>query len=337
MADDCSLLVFSRDPGATRTLLAVLDGLAAVPQAGEPDGLQQLRGDAEPYRRQLRIVARPPGEAIWRRAGHAVAHWSGREPAEADDLLRAVSAGMVLTGTSDVDDPGDRLLWQAARERGIASHAVLDQKVNLAARFRTSKGATIAPDWVYVRDADYAAELAETGIGPRQIRVIGDVAMRWMQRRHQALTNDDAIALRAAWKVPPDTPVILFVSECGREMAVAGRIAAYDEVAVLEGFLQRLDRNDRDLAVPGRNGQRPHVVIRPHPRDGAGKYAGFKSQRPSGVTLCVSTTGEPEAALKAADLVVGMNSSLLHEARALGVPALSLTGHPLADAQGAQW
>jgi hypothetical protein len=64
------------------------------------------------------------------------------------------------------------------------------------------------------------------------------------------------------------------------------------------------------------------VVIRPHPRDTLGKYDRYRRAAAPGVI--VSDQGAPLEAILAADLVLGMDSALLFEARTLGRPALSL-------------
>jgi hypothetical protein len=111
-------------------------------------------------------------------------------------------------------------------------------------------------------------------------------------------------------------------------MSLLGFKTTYSEVEVLDTMLSGLARGELpdgesiDIA-------QLVVVIRPHPRDVEGKYDGVISKWGSSVRVIVSADGSPDLAILAADLTVGMNSSLLYEAVALGRPALSLTGHDI--------
>lgn len=108
----------------------------------------------------------------------------------------------------------------------------------------------------------------------------------------------------------------------------------YDEVALLESFLTALETSAHPAAA-GRTSEAISLVVRPHPRDSVSKYQSYAGRRASGLNVVVSAAGDPVTAMASADIVVGMNSSLLHEAKAIGCPVLSLTNNPLADESGA--
>src|SRR5690606_12648842 len=103
------------------------------------------------------------------------------------------------TGASDVDEPGDRLLWRAARERGIPSHAVLDHPANLALRFQDGAGGSIYPDWLYVPDAVFAERLAAAGAPVDRIRLTGDLHHQRLRGLSDRISADEIAALRRAW------------------------------------------------------------------------------------------------------------------------------------------
>jgi hypothetical protein len=323
-----SLLVFSRDPGATEQLIAVIERIAQPDSPDDSAGIGALRYDVGEAIRDLRICSRPPGESIWRAAGYEPTRWDATDDVSAQRRVAETGAALVLTGTSDIDEPTDRALWRAAAGAGISSHVVFDQMVNLATRLKDSDGRVTFPDWAYVRDAEYAAALAEAGVPSARIRTIGNLHAARLDRRLAKITSADRAALRAEWGAREGCAVVLFVSECAREMASAGRPSPYDELAELENLLGRLRAGDF-AALEGATPESICVVIRPHPRDLPGKYDAFIKPAGSGPKVTVSFAGDPVVTLAAADLVVGMNSSLLHDAKALGRPALSLTGHPL--------
>jgi hypothetical protein len=77
------------------------------------------------------------------------------------------------------------------------------------------------------------------------------------------------------------------------------------------------------------------VLVRPHPRDREGKYDATIARHSGPPRVVVSADGSPDAVLLAADLVTGMNSSLLYEALALGREAISLTDHELSAGKSA--
>jgi hypothetical protein len=328
------LVVFSRDPGPTERLIAVVEALLAPPAGNEAAGLTALRREYANGSGKIDIVARPPAIAMWQAAGFSPVLWDGRDDAAAAHLLAATGAALVLTGTSDVDEPADRALWRAARAANIPSHAVLDQRVNLARRFDEPDGRVSYPDWIYVADENFAAAVSEIGVKLDHIRFLGDLHFERLTRRINALRDADLVQMRTVWGVLSGRKVILFVSEAVREMAAFGCPAPYDEIAELERLVQALEAATLSIA-PGIPAGELCLVIRPHPRDREGKYDQYAGVRDSALVVTVSSAGELEAVIKTADFFVGMNSSLLHFAQATGKPALSLTGHPLGLELGA--
>jgi len=323
-----SLLVFSRDPGPTNVLIAAIEALA-TPGLNERAGLAALRAAIGPAMEAgLTIAARAPGDAIWRAAGHAVKSWEGRDECAADALLADTAAGTVLTGTSDIDEPGDRALWRAARKRGIESHAVFDHPANLELRFVNVDGTSARPDWCYVPDKAFAKRLAAAGVPAERIRVIGDLHHARLRRLAAGQEAAAIQRLRARWGAGAAGFIVLFASECGREMAAIGRPSPYDELEVFGDLLQGLASGRRPDGG-ALEAARTVVVVRPHPRDAEDKYASFAEGQDK-IKIVVSAEESPPLALLAADLVVGMNSSLLYEALEIGRPVVSLTGHDIA-------
>jgi hypothetical protein len=322
-----SLLVFSRDPGPTNQLVAVVEQLTEPPAANEPSGLVALRAATASVIGRVQIASRGPGIDMWRESGREVSVWEGLDEHAAMELIVQCGAGAVLTGTSDVDEPADRALWRAARARAIASHVVLDHPANLAQRFRDADGTLVLPDWLYVTDDMFAERLAVAGVPRERIRLIGDLHHARLRRLAADVTAAEVREMREMWGASPATTVVMFVSECGREMVRAGRPTHYDEIEALERLFDELRRGK----LPDGGAIDPTsllVIVRPHPRDAAGKYDGLIAARRTPRAV-VSAQGSPHVALIASDLVVGMNSSLLYEALEIGRPVWSLTGHDL--------
>jgi hypothetical protein len=190
-------------------------------------------------------------------------------------------------------------------------------------RFTAPNGQPVYPDRIHApNDAIRRTFIAEGGPTAR-IDVVGELHLDRLRGAAAAGTTADA--LRTRWGARPDDTVMLFASECGREMAAQGRPSPYDEIAHLDQLLAGLAAG---VPVCGTRYDAGHVlvVIRPHPRDVPGKYAGHirENRNDEGPRVIVSDGAPPISAIAAADLVIGMDSTLLREADALGVPVVSL-------------
>jgi hypothetical protein len=327
------LVVFSRDPGPTERLIAVIERLQMPPNRSEADGFRKLRDEFQSTCGGVTIVSRPPGLEFWRDAGFSPAMWSGQSDAAAVELLRDSSACMIMTGTSAADEPTDWSLWRAAHRLGIPSHVVLDQRLAIARRFVDASGQALYPDFVYVADADFAAEVVKVGVPRQTVRVLGDFHVERLRRLMNSVSESEISALRREWGVPPGTRVVLFASENVREMT-RGINPAYDEIGELERLIEAL-RNGGFSPLAGVDPRAICLVVRPHPRDTPGKYDCYAADRTRGLNIVVSEAGPMQTVLKAADIFVGMNSSLLQFAHMCGRPTVSLTRHPLGYEPGA--
>ncbi len=90
----------------------------------------------------------------------------------------------------------------------------------------------------------------------------------------------------------------------------------FDEIALAEGLFRSVAggvRPDGSRVDP----KVVSVVVRPHPRDKVGKYDAVVRSHKEPPRILVSTAGDADLAIAAVDLVVGMTSSLLFEAKAL--------------------
>jgi hypothetical protein len=314
-----TVLYFSRDPGPTNQLVAVHELLARGAGGAGLDRLTAQTRGAWPH-----VVSKPPGDAVWRRGGIAPKAW----PTGIDDdgilrLLDELAVRTLVTGTSDIDEPTDRRLWRLARARGIASHVFLDHPASLDRRFFEATGEMIRPDHVYAPTESYRAPLERIGIAAASITIVGDLHLAHIKATMRPLDDAARATLREGWNAAADERVLLFVSECSAEMAAVGRPATYDEFAMLERLIA-LVRRGATIAGVATAPETTRIVVRPHPRDAAGKYDAWTGrQRPA---ITVSAAGSPIDAALAADAVVGMDSTLLREAAALDRPVVSLTG-----------
>ena len=315
------VLFFSRDPGATNQLVAVHEHLCSS-SPSDTQAIATLRnrldlsGDDRP---QAVIVGKKYALDVWRAAGITAEDGSATTP---DELITRDIA-LVVTGTDDIDEPYTVSLWQAAQRNGIPVAVFLDNLMNLAVRFRTRDGDLITPDLVFALDHQSSAELTSAGIPQSNVQTTENFHLARLKKI--AENNQDARNnIRTVWQADDATNVILFASENAAEMSALGRTAPYDEHAILGALIEDLAQGK---TVGGLNPGEGSVmiIIRPHPRDTAGKYDAYASSHasPGAPAVQVSSAGAPLEAILAADLVVGMDSALLFEARSLGKPVLS--------------
>lgn len=303
------LVFLSRDPGGARQMVGLYRVLTEDPSEFSSDpGLLALRGRLGRWD-DIRVLARDFALAVWRQAGVPVEE-AGAEP----DLK---PGDHLLTATSDYDDDTPQRAWRTARAAGCPSHAFVDCESNVASRFRDQAGVVGAPDYVYVPTAACLPGL--DGIAtPDRIALIPDL-IPWLSRRDLAAAAEGAGRLRRAWLLDGDLPVLLFVSENIAEMTALGRVTPYSEFDCLDRLLAGL-RGEGEIPGIGRRDWR--VVIRPHPKEPPGKFDSYAGQ------AIVSREGSSAEAILAADLIVGMRSTLLREAADAGKPVVSLVDTP---------
>ncbi|MBL8700133.1 MAG: hypothetical protein JNK67_17275 [Alphaproteobacteria bacterium] len=316
-----TLLFFSRDPGPTNQLVAVHAAITGD-AAACPPALRALREASAGL--PIAVRGKPPGDQVWRRAGIDPQPWAS---APDDDaivaMLEAEGVRIVATGTSDIDEDTDRRLWRAARRIGADSHVFMDHPANLDRRFFEASGVPTFPDRVYVPDEAYLAPLAALGVPRAAMTVAGDLHLARLARGVAAGAAAARDSLRGAWGASAADVVVLYASECNAEMAAAGRPSAFDEFATLDRLIA-LVRARAPVAGVATAPATTLIVVRPHPRDRAGKYDAWRDTRAP--RLVISAAGAPLEALYAADAIAGMDSTLLREAAALRRPVVSLTG-----------
>ena len=319
--DPVKVLVFARDPGAANHLVALIEVLRGGTSVSK-DICQAVGGDYQ--NAHFEIYGRTHALSVWQRTNMAAKDWDETfgEAASAENVVSRTKPDIVLTGTSDIDEATDCALWRAAARAGIPSIAIVDHESSANFRFQDASGA-IWPDHILVPNTKVSDAVRATGAPERSIIETGNLHIARTARRRDATSRDTIKDLRSDWGAQANDRVFLFASECSREMAALGRSAPYDEVALLAALTNELAEGE--ITGPlATNPAETLLVVRYHPRDDRKKYAGFTVQPPLRMTC--SEAGSPEEAVLASDIVVGMQSSLLLEAAALGVPTHSLTG-----------
>lgn len=324
-AGGVDILYYARDPGAANMIVAARAALEE--QAICPLPLQIMAYRLGPTPRDI-VLGKTFALDTFAAAGIPASDWSKAVSDSARDLslrnlLQELSPGLVITGTSDIDDDDDIALWKAAEALEIPTCAIVDTAGNMASRFTDRTGAIVFPKQILVPSPQARRAVIGLGARSRSVSVVGQLHLDRLRAESFFRDCSAANRLRVLWGAGIGDNVLLFASECGREMAAAGRPAPYDEIQALQGLLDTIEHGGVIAGIDTET-QPVLVVVRPHPRDAVGKYDAFEAHPK--VRITVSSGGSPTEAILASDLVVGMNSMLLHEAKALCRPIHSLTG-----------
>ncbi len=328
--DPVSLLMFSRDPGGANQMVA-LHGLLAG--WWHSDSVESDAGISAFRRRiscgaghtpEIVAVAKDYARDVWSRAGRDFVDWDdvdGEDPAgKLERLIAGRDVAALLSGTSDVDDDTDTMLWAAAAERSLPTHVFVDQDSNVERRFVTTGGVSVRPDFVYLPDSNARDSLLKAGWPADRLAMIPPVHIMRQRDIEEDRASQARSRLRALWGAGTRTRVILFASENVEELASLGKGVPYSEHTCLERLIAAI-AGGKDVPALMPSGD-DLVVVRPHPKDRPGKYDRYAAEYRC---VAVSVDGTPAQAIAAADIVVGMQSTLLAEAAALGCATLSLT------------
>jgi len=303
------ILIYVEDPGAANT---VVD----LPRALAKRGLGSLTfaaGHAAPYLKSLGADFTGVGESE-----------------DAAALIGAHGPRLVMAGTSENPDTLGLKLIEAARRRSIVAVSFVDAPGSAEYRFRGRGHDPLgfAPDWLLAPDDATAGRFRALGFNAHRVVNCGHPHFDRVREMGRALRRRGRAAVRAGVlpDSPDDRPVVVFLAEIsgglipaaferGDDYTLAGRGASDRRTdIVLEEFLDAIA-----LVRP-----RPYIVLRLHPKNQAREFAAYRPE-----IDVVSQGGSPLELVFAADLVVGMTTTLLFESALIGVPTLSVVPRPL--------
>jgi hypothetical protein len=327
------ILFFSRDLGGANQLVALQallsdyrqDQVAPAIPRSLLDGLG-LNAVGQVGKIEIVIVAKDYARQPWIKEGIACDDWNdlpgSNDPASgAERVLDAIGPNMLITATSDVDDRTDVSLWSAARHQGIPSAAFVDHGVCLRERFLDGRGRLVMPDKVFLPDADLLAEIRRFASEAAELIVCEDLHLLHLPAKARRIGGDTIVSTRRGWAAADGETIVLFPSEPRREIARAGRVFADYEDDVLERLSLHLAGGEGIPAFPGATG--PYLmVVRPHPKDTPGKYDAFAKNCP--VPCVIDQTADVVCSILSADVVVGIDSTVMFECQALGRPVYGL-------------
>lgn len=301
--DRSSIVVMVEDPGALNFLVPLVDLLieqdVSLRLFGAGVGASQLREQGYP-------LIHPPSEK------------------DAEKVLRAFGCSLLIIGTSEDKYTPAFGLVRAARLAGIQTVGVVDAAVNAQFRFRGTSNVplTYAPDWMFVPDTETASAFDQLGFPRSRICIVGHPARDLAKRRSQFLRSAADYACHGQRR---DKFRIVFISELSdgidpgqytlsKDYTLIGRGASSARTAIVaEELLDALS------ALRDHHGINCTIVLRLHPKQSVGDLGALSDEFDE-----VSIGGDPLEVVASADLVVGMSSMLLLQARDMGLKCLSI-------------
>jgi len=306
------ILFLSRDPGGTNPLVALHDILSGK----EGVLFEKLCNDKKlEDNLELVILAKDYAITSWQDFGIQPLKWQDKIlDNDVRAYLETLKPDWIITSTSHVDDSTEQDLWRLVEDLHIPTTAVLDSSHNVAMRFQDRDGQPVRPGDVFIPDEAARDILIAAGFSSDDLLIIGDVYGDFIKNTK---SHKNVEMLRRQWGADKGDCLILFASDYISEAIKAGYSYDVTEFQYLDCFIEMLENGaigkyHKALKPPYR------LMIRPHPKDTPGKYDHYMAYQSDKISILQNSQGSSIEAVQAADVVVGMSSSLLHEAEVLG-------------------
>jgi len=313
------ILFISRDPGGTNQLVALRDILLGEQGEAKKSLFQKYFNVPDPF--DIIIVAKDFARATWLENGVEPLCWPDLDSVH--DITMYVmdfSASHIVTSTCHLDDRTEQLIWRLAKRLAVKTTAFLDSGLNIEARFRNDSGNLVFPDQLSVNDEETIPHLLSLGFPQENLLVSGDLYQNFIKKNaHNYMQN----ILRTEWGATATERIILFASDYVREMQALGVQFEITEFECLNCLIDMLTHEDASEDLKGMKGPF-RLIIRPHPKDTDGKYDAYPQMSTKNLHILVNGTGSAIEAISTSDLVAGLGSSLLGEAKTLDVDVLEL-------------
>jgi hypothetical protein len=300
------VFVYVEDPGAANFVAEVVEALAA---------------------KSIPVSLFAGGTALAHLASLGVSAVPYDRTRSASANLGAAEPRLVLVGTAeDPDTPGLALI-DAARDRNIASMAVVDGPMHAAARFRgrTGRPTGHCPDVIVVADEATRLEFCSLGFAPDSVLALGHPQFDRIRKIRAKLDAEGRAAVRARsfGDAAGTRKIALFLSELsdgmepqqymhGPHWTLAGRgTSKWRTDIAIEEFLDA-------TAQAGL-----YRVLRLHPKNARDAFARYEGEFDA-----ILSGGVAFEHIHASDIVVGVTTFLLVEAALLERPTVSILPDP---------
>ena len=301
------ILLFSRDPGGTNTIIPLIKPLNA-------------RGhETDVYGKDFALKK-------YLEAGISATDIARVIPKfnlqNLRNFIHAISPQVVVTGTS-ADDHTEKYLWHVCSEENIPSLAIIDQWCNYGIRFSDygvdkiqqydlEKTHTWLPTRIATLDDFAKKEMIEQGIPEKIIDVCG-------QPYFEMLLNYINNKNNSEYRPNNDNFNIVFCSE--PITATYGNNAlhtkGYTELTIFKSLVAILDDLNTETE------KQIKLIIRPHPKEDKYKLSACLDDYVN-IKWKIDASTPSWELIDKADLVCGMSSMFLIEALIIGKPIMSI-------------
>lgn len=242
-------------------------------------------------------------------------------PGVADKILEKERPDLVLTGTS-LRPRLDGAFWHGARERHIATVALMDHWTNYSERFSEgTRPYAYLPDTIAVMDEIARRAMVDTGCPPERIVITGQPAFDY----YTSLSPDSERELRELGRrelgVPEESALVIFASEPHAKYNGSGPSSStflgYTEQDSLRLVLDAVAGLSNSLS------RSVQVVVKLHPLETSDRLRSVAEQNQK-VAMRILQHYSSRKLIAAADVVTGMTSVFLLEAALSGKRAVSV-------------
>jgi len=243
-------------------------------------------------------------------------------------LLMTIKPQLLLVGTSENPDTIGLKMIVVARDLNIPSVGLIDGPANSKYRFRGRGNAPLeyVADWLFVPDNWTRESYVSLGFPLKRVKVCGHPYYNLVKENGEMYKSKNKMELRK--KIFPDAAeeksIVIFLTEKSNglnteslrrssEYTFTGRGGSdLRTEIIMEEFLDTIKSMGQDV----------FLVVRLHPKEKPSDYEGYLDAFDA-----ISQGENPLPLLFAADLIVGLSSSLLVEATILDLNTLSILPH----------
>lgn len=312
------ILLFSRDPGGSNTIIPLVEPL-------------QKRG----Y--EVRLFGKDFALEKYKSSGISGLDIMDYVPSfELDFIQKFINKekpDFIITGTS-ADDFTEKYIWKSAGKLNIPSFAIMDQWVNYGVRFSNygvsqlddynkDKNHSYVPSKICVMDDIAKIEAINEGLEPERIIITGQPYFETVLNNANRITDKNIDFIRDKVGISTNDFLITFVSEpiCDtyNENDFSEHYWGYTEKTIfrelLDGILQVSELSPNTIGL----------IIRQHPKENSNNFSdiidNFRSNR---IKIIINRDFDQNELIMASDLISGMSSMFLIEAAILNKLIISI-------------
>ncbi|MEK6537818.1 MAG: polysialyltransferase family glycosyltransferase [Nitrospirota bacterium] len=290
------VLFYSRDPGGTNCIIPVYQQLREMKDVetvlwGKDFAIRKYQEEGLEYR-----------------------DIGNLKKGEVRDILSQLNPNILVTGTS-YGDRTEQWLWKTAGKLGIYSIAILDQWLCYRIRFSDSSGRLTMPDKILVMDEMAKKEMVADGFDGQKILATGQPHFEMLREKAGKISESDKRKIKEDFNCR-DGFVILFASE---PFSVASHVdLGFTENAILQEIVFAIQQLERSVKI--------NLLVKLHPKQSRDKVQRFIQSLPvlNNLRILIVTDYPVLPLILVADIVIGIQSTVLIEANILDKPVMSV-------------